>query len=110
MKNLKIQLFENNFEKVIKPNGMVILTRIVDEIFKTDFGLIYEESEIDYIRFHYKGYPNLEAFYVSIVLNFIESDDVINDIEYRMKKIKSNLAFMSISKSGFFTPYTQFHF
>ena len=93
---MKIQLFEDTTEHIITIGRKEILDRIVDELFGSNFGLVYSPEDVDIIKFYYKGYPNLEAFLIIIELKFIESEDVINGIDSRMKNIDSKLGFMSV--------------
>ena len=107
---MKIQLFENTTEHIITIGRKEILDRIVDELFGSNFGLVYSMEDVDIIEFHYKGYPDLEAFLIIIELKFIESEDVMNGITGRMKNIDSKLGFMSVSRLGIFGGNSVFNF
>lgn len=99
---MKIELYSNSIEQPITLKRKQVLDRIVQELFDSEFGQVYQQDDISRILFHYKGHPDLEAFYILIELNFTESDDVMSNIQSRMRRIESNLAFMSMNKFGMF--------
>lgn len=99
---MKIELYSDNIEKAITLQRKQVLDRIVSEIFDSEFGQVYQQSDINKILFYYKGHPDLDAFYILVKLNFTESNDVMENIQGRMRRIESNLAFMSMSRFGMF--------
>lgn len=107
---MEIQLFENSTELTITISRKEILDRIIDELFDSNFGLVYSQEDVDVIQFYYKGHPDLEAFLIIVRLKFIESQDIINDTASRMKNIDSKLGFMSVSRFGIFGSNTSFNF
>ena len=108
---MKIELYSNNIEKAITLQRKQILDRIVGEIFDSEFGNVYQQSDVSHILFNYKGHPDLEAFYILVKLNFTESNDVMDNIQSRMGRIESNLAFVSMNRLGMFGDENSiFHF
>lgn len=108
---MKIELYSDNIEKAITLQRKQVLDRIVSEIFDSEFGQVYQQSDINKILFNYKGHPDLEAFYILVQLNFTESKDVLDGINSRMGRIESNLAFVSMNQKGMFgSEDSIFHF
>lgn len=104
---MNINLYCNNREKAITLRRKQVIDRFVDYLFESDFGKIYQRSDVDHITIHYKGHPDVEALLVLITLNFIDSRDVIEDIESRLKKIPE---YMSSNIVGFYENGTGFNF
>lgn len=108
---MKIELYSDNIERAITLQRKQVLDRIVSEIFDSEFGQVYQQSDINNILFHYKGHPDLEAFYILVKLNFTESNDVMDNIQGRMGRIGSNLAFVSMNRIDMFGDENSiFHF
>ena len=67
-----------------------ILESIIKKIFLSDFGKVYEVSDIRSVCFYVKG--DFKSLFVNVELNFDEYFDILDSISQRMKKVPEYLA------------------
>lgn len=117
---MKVNLLDGNNPLVISEKQGDIMRKVANQIFDK-LSVVYEANDIHSMDFHIKGTDlfraegKIVALYIKIPLKFVESEDVINVLNERLKSVnvpdnEPGLSFMNIYKEFLEAGHSEIYF